>query len=94
MDAGASVCAMVEHHHEHWDGTGYPVGLAGENIPLGARILCIADVYDALTSERSYRLPLTGPEALDIMRAEAGTVLDPYVYRVFQNLITSATHPF
>jgi putative nucleotidyltransferase with HDIG domain len=89
-----SVCAMVEHHHEHWDGSGYPAGLAGENIPLGARIICIADVFDALTSERSYRAPLTNAEALEVMRAEAGTVVDPYAYRVFQNLITRSARAY
>ena len=46
---------IVESHHERWDGTGYPHGLAGEDIPLTARVLCIADVYDALTSQRSYK---------------------------------------
>jgi putative nucleotidyltransferase with HDIG domain len=87
----ASVCAMVEHHHEHWDGTGYPMGLAGEDIPLGARIICIADVFDALTSERSYRAQLTGPEALAVMAAEAGTVLDPNAFAVFEELTRRAS---
>ena len=63
---------LVESHHERWDGRGYPHGLAGEQIPLTARILCVADVYDALTSVRSYKRALTHDEAMDIMRRDIG----------------------
>ena len=81
---------IVRNHHEHWDGTGYPDGLKGEDIPLTARIMCVADVYDALTSARSYRRALSHEEAMDIMRSEAGTVLDPELFAVFEGVIASA----
>src|SRR5690606_25841802 len=58
---------IVRSHHERWDGSGYPDGISGDAIPLTARILCIADVYDALTTTRSYRPALSREEALEIM---------------------------
>jgi HD-GYP domain-containing protein (c-di-GMP phosphodiesterase class II) len=64
--------AFVRHHHEAWDGSGYPDGLAGEAIPLGARILAVADTFDALTSDRPYRAGFTMPEAIEILTAGAG----------------------
>ncbi|MSR74497.1 MAG: response regulator [Planctomycetes bacterium] len=67
----------VRHHHERWDGTGYPDKLAGEEIPVMARILCIADYFDSLTSARPYRNPIPIPEALQIMREERGKTFDP-----------------
>ncbi|MBI4410483.1 MAG: tetratricopeptide repeat protein [Gemmatimonadetes bacterium] len=79
---------VVRNHHERWDGTGYPDGLAGEAIPLTARILCVADVYDALTSTRSYRPALPQSEALRIMERDAGRILDPELFRVFRQLLT------
>jgi putative nucleotidyltransferase with HDIG domain len=78
---------IVRNHHERWDGRGYPDRLHGEQIPLTARILCVADVYDALTSTRSYRRALTREEALAIMDKEAGVVTDPTLYAVFRELI-------
>lgn len=78
---------IVRNHHEHWDGNGYPDRLAGENIPLTARILCVADVYDALTSTRSYRPGLSQDEALAIMQEESGAVLDPKLFAIFRELI-------
>lgn len=80
---------IIRNHHEHWDGTGYPDGLKGENIPLTARMLCVADVYDALTTARSYRGALTREEAFGIMDREAGTVLDPELYGMFKELVTA-----
>ncbi len=77
---------MVRHHHEHWDGGGYPDGLAGDEIPLSARILCLADVFDALTSSRSYRRGLTPCHALTVMRADCGIIFDPALFEVFDNL--------
>jgi putative nucleotidyltransferase with HDIG domain len=68
--------AIVRHHHERLDGTGYPDRLAGEEIPLGARIIAVADTFDAITSERPYRAARPHREALRILRAEAGTQLD------------------
>jgi putative nucleotidyltransferase with HDIG domain len=78
---------MVRNHHERWDGNGYPDRLAGEDIPLTARILCVADVYDALTTARSYRPALPLAEALRIMEREAGIVVDPAIFVVFRRLI-------
>lgn len=79
---------MVRGHHEHWDGTGYPDRLAGEDIPLSARILCVADVYDALTTTRAYRPAYSREAALEIMRADAGRVFDPALMQIFDNLLT------
>ncbi len=67
---------IVRHHHERHDGTGYPDGLRGDLIPLGSRIVAVADVYDALTSDRPYRERLTREEAVWRLRAEAGRTLD------------------
>ncbi len=78
--------AMVRHHHERLDGRGYPDGLRGEDIPLGARILAVADTFDAITSTRSYRACHTHEEALAILDEQAGTQLDPTVVRAFHRL--------
>jgi putative nucleotidyltransferase with HDIG domain len=78
---------LVESHHERWDGRGYPHGLAGEEIPLTARVLGIADVYDALTSERSYRRALPREEALEEMRRDAGTQFDPELFAEFEGMM-------
>jgi len=66
----------VRSHHEHWDGTGYPDGLKGEQIPVGARILCAAEIYDAITSPRPYQEKLSPEKALELMYRLAGQVLD------------------
>jgi putative nucleotidyltransferase with HDIG domain len=78
---------IVRNHHERWDGTGYPDRLKGEDIPLTARILCVADVYDALTTARSYRAAMSSEEALQIMANEAGKVVDPKLFAIFRELI-------
>jgi HD-GYP domain-containing protein (c-di-GMP phosphodiesterase class II) len=78
---------MVRSHHERWDGAGYPDGLSGEAIPLIARVLCIADVYDALTTDRSYRSAFSQDEALTIMENEAGKMIDPRLFGVFKSVI-------
>jgi HD-GYP domain-containing protein (c-di-GMP phosphodiesterase class II) len=83
----AAVRALVRHHHEHWDGSGYPQRLEGVDIPLGARIIAIADVFDALTSTRPYRVALPAATALAVMRAESGTVLDPDLFQLFEHMI-------
>ncbi len=74
---------MVRHHHERWDGYGYPDRLASTQIPRAARILCIADVFDALTSTRSYREAYSPVEAAEMMRADAGRAFDPELLHVF-----------
>ncbi|MEA2421530.1 MAG: hypothetical protein QOF55_629 [Thermoleophilaceae bacterium] len=74
-----SIAPVVRAHHERWDGTGYPDGLAGEEIPLAARILCVADAFDAMVAERPYSLPMPEAAALrEVMRC-AGTQFDPRV---------------
>ncbi len=77
----------VRHHHEYYTGGGYPDGIAGRDIPLAARVIQIADVFDALTSARSYRAPYDWKNALSIMRAESGSRLDPALLPVFVNLL-------
>jgi PAS domain S-box-containing protein len=77
------------YHHERWDGAGYPSGKKGEDIPLSARIVALADVYDALTSKRSYKAALSHDEAVAVILSERGTHFDPDVVDVFaQNLDT------
>jgi len=68
---------ICRHHHERWDGTGYPDALAGRDIPLSARIVSVVDVYDALTSPRVYKPPFSHEDAMDILAKSAGTQFDP-----------------
>jgi len=77
---------MATYHHERWDGAGYPEGLKGEQIPLCARIMAVADVYDALISKRSYKAPFTPGEATRIIISESGTHFDPSVVEAFLHL--------
>lgn len=70
---------IVRHHHERWDGTGYPDGLAGEEIPLAARIVAVADTFDAMTTSRPYRAARTPAQAIAEIRREAGRQFDPAV---------------
>jgi ribonuclease P protein subunit RPR2 len=77
---------VVRHHHERWDGCGYPDGLHGDDIPLAARVFALVDTLDALTSDRPYR-PATGwAEAREVIRAEAGTQFDPSVVRAYEGI--------
>ena len=78
--AGAVV---IRHHHERFDGSGYPEGLRGTSIPLGARIVAVADVYDALTSDRPYRAAMSTKAAVAELRAQAGRGLDGELVQVF-----------
>ncbi len=78
---------MAAYHHERWDGKGYPEGLHGEVIPLSARIMAVADVFDALTSKRVYKPAYPIEEALDILREGAGTQFDPKCLEVFMDSI-------
>lgn len=78
-----TACEIVFAHHERWDGTGYPFGLAGEVIPIAARVVAVADVYDALTSARVYKEALSHDRAAEIIRAGAGTQFDPMVVEAF-----------
>ncbi|WP_248926802.1 HD-GYP domain-containing protein [Paenibacillus hamazuiensis] len=77
------VTEMVRHHHERYDGKGYPMGLKGADIPLGARILAASDAYDAMTTNRSYRQKLSAETAADELERHSGTQFDPEVARAF-----------
>lgn len=83
--------AAVLHHHERYDGTGYPYGLKGLAIPLEARIMAVADAFDAMTSERPYRSALLMREALDELYSNAGTQFDPRVVEAFLNALNEIT---
>ena len=85
-DGFAHVADDILHHHERWDGTGYPVGLAGESIPLRSRIIAVVDAFDAITNERSYRKARSREEALLELKAGAGTQFDPHLVKVFTGL--------
>jgi diguanylate cyclase (GGDEF)-like protein/putative nucleotidyltransferase with HDIG domain len=80
------VAGIVRHHHERWDGKGYPDGLAGEAIPLGARIMAVADVFDALTSARPYRAAWSRERTLAYLQAESGLQFDPCVVEAFMRV--------
>jgi len=80
LQAGAIIALS---HHERWDGSGYPRGLVGEEIPLPGRICAVADVFDALTSDRSYRRAMTNEAALEIMRSGSGAHFDPVILELF-----------
>jgi putative nucleotidyltransferase with HDIG domain len=108
VDVGADILSLVDFpypvvpivrcHHENWDGTGYPRGVAGEQIPIGARILSVVDCYDALTSDRPYRAALTDEAAVEILRSRRGTMYDPRVVDTFVAIrheveVSAATPP-
>jgi putative nucleotidyltransferase with HDIG domain len=78
-----AVAPIVRHHHENWDGTGYPDGLAGSEIPIGSRILAVVDCFDALTSDRPYRPQMTDRDALQIVNDRRGSMYDPQVVDAF-----------
>lgn len=79
----SEVALLAYHHHERWDGTGYPDGLSGEAIPLGARVIAIADAFDAMTSHRSYQGRRSPQEALEELQRCAGTQFDPLLVQLF-----------
>lgn len=74
---------IAYYHHEKWNGKGYPLGLSGEEIPISARIAAIADVYDALTSERPYKKPFSHEKAVEIITEDSGQHFDPYLVEIF-----------
>lgn len=84
MSIGANIAGG---HHEKWNGTGYPRGLKGQEIPLEARIVAVADVYDALTSRRAYKEPWPPKEALEALRRDAGSHFDPLIVEAFLELV-------
>ncbi len=85
----ADIAPYVRHHHEYWDGTGYPDGLSGEGIPLGSRILAVASDYDAMVSDRPYHpQPMDPHEAIEQIRQDSGVKYDPAVVDVFLAIVT------
>jgi putative two-component system response regulator len=89
MRFAKDVAPIISGHHEYWDGSGYPHGLAGEEIPIGARIITIVDAYDAMTTDRPYRAALSDEEALQRLQAARGTQFDPQILDVFLDLVAS-----
>lgn len=87
-----SAVNVILYHHEHYNGQGYPAGLAGEDIPLEARIVAVADVYDALTSDRPYRKAMPPEVALREFTSMSGTVLDPYFVELFLEIVREQNH--
>jgi putative nucleotidyltransferase with HDIG domain len=99
IDFPYPVVPIVRHHHENWDGTGYPDRIAGEAIPIGARILSVVDCFDALTSDRPYRRRMSDADALAILTQRRGTMYDPAIVdtfvRVYRRIVPAAdaVHP-
>jgi diguanylate cyclase (GGDEF)-like protein/putative nucleotidyltransferase with HDIG domain len=87
------VAPLIRSHHERWDGTGYPSGLSGEQIPMGARILSVVDCFDALTSRRPYRPALSIEEAIQMLREDAGKAFDPAIVARFTEMLPVLTPP-
>lgn len=87
----AHVLPAIQDHHERWDGSGYPRQLAGERISLGGRILAVVDAFDALTSRRAYREPLTPAETLDLLSSTSATHLDPSLLAVLRQMVQDRT---
>ena len=81
------ILEVIRHHHERYDGKGYPDGLAGEDIPIAARIMAVVDAYDALTSDRPYRKRLSQEQAVQILKQEAGKQFDPKIAIAFVSML-------
>jgi putative two-component system response regulator len=87
MSFPGPLALIVRHHHENWDGSGYPDGLRGEAIPIGARVLSIVDCYDALTSDRPYRRSLSHERAMAMILERRGTMHEPDITDAFLRTI-------
>jgi HD-GYP domain-containing protein (c-di-GMP phosphodiesterase class II) len=87
----AGIADLILKHHERWDGKGYPLGLAGDEIPIECRILAIADSFDAMTNDRPYRKAISVPEALKELKRFAGSQFDPNLVSVFIVLMSEKT---
>lgn len=88
---GATLAQTIRHHHERYDGSGYPDGLKGEDIPLLSQIISVADAYDAMTSNRTYREAMEKDAAVEILKNESGKQFHPSLVEVFINLISPGT---
>ncbi len=86
------ICDILEHHHECWDGTGYPRGLSGDNIPLAARIVAIVEAYHAMISDRPYRPAMTTEKARRVLKSQAGSQFDPFLVDIFLAVLTELDH--
>ena len=86
----AGIAQIVRHHHERWDGHGYPAGIAGHTIPIGARIIAVVDAWSAMTSDRVYRGALPLEHARDELRTHAGSQFDPQLVEIFEGYLDQA----
>jgi HD-GYP domain-containing protein (c-di-GMP phosphodiesterase class II) len=87
LNLSSNILSYIQHHHERYDGTGYPDGLVGEQIPLGARIIAISDSYDSMTSDRPYRKPLNNGDAKSELLKNAGRQFDPRLVSIFLEVL-------
>jgi putative two-component system response regulator len=94
LNLSSNILSYIQHHHERYDGTGYPDGLAGEQIPLGARIIAISDSYDSMTSDRPYRKPLTNGDAKSELMKNAGKQFDPNLVSLFIDVLKEMEEVF
>ena len=86
------VAHLVRHHHENFDGSGYPDQLAGEDIPISSRIIAIVDSYDAMSTVRPYHQPRSHMQVMEIINSEVGRKIDPYILSHFEVIITHNSH--
>jgi HD-GYP domain-containing protein (c-di-GMP phosphodiesterase class II) len=94
VEGMGQIAEWVRHSHEHYDGSGYPSGLAGETIPLASRILLVADAYDAITSDRPYRSAQSQAEALEELRRHSGRQFDPCCVDALEKFLVDSGLPF
>ena len=94
VDAYAEIARIVRHHHERVDGLGYPDGVAGDQIPLISRIICVADAYNAMTSDRPYREAMSSSVARSRLAQAAGSQFDGDVVAAFDRILEDATHEY
>ena len=91
IDPGNRITPIIRHHHEHYDGSGYPDGLRGNEIPLGARVVSLADSFDAMRSDRPYRSKLSIEACLNELRNNKGSQFDPELAEIFCELIRTGS---
>ena len=94
LNLSPNILSFIQHHHERYDGTGYPDGLVGEQIPLGARIIAISDSYDSMTSDRPYRKPLNNGDAKSELVKNAGKQFDPKLISLFLDVLKEMEEVF